>query len=75
MDVAGWLENQPANWKERINYGALDMSPAYAAVYSVILPNAAQVVDPFHVISLANRCPRRSSTPGAERTDRTPRTP
>ena len=32
------------------------MSATYAAVYSVILPKAAQVVDPFHVISLANRC-------------------
>jgi transposase len=48
------LESAEA-WKERITYGALDMSNAYAAVYSVILPKAAQVVDPFHVISLANR--------------------
>jgi len=32
------------------------MSQTYAAVYTVILPKAAQVVDPFHVISLANRC-------------------
>ena len=32
------------------------MSATYAAVYSVILPKASQVVDPFHVISLANRC-------------------
>jgi transposase len=31
------------------------MSATYAAVYSVLLPKAAQVVDPFHVISLANR--------------------
>ncbi len=31
------------------------MSATYAAVYSVVLPKAAQVVDPFHVISLANR--------------------
>ena len=31
------------------------MSATYAAVYSVILPKAAQVVDPFHVNSLANR--------------------
>ena len=54
-DVAGWLDDQPAAWKERIGYGALDMSDTYAAVYSVILPKAPQVVDPFHVISLANR--------------------
>ena len=55
-DVAGWIDKQPKAWKERIEYGALDMSATYAAVYSVMLPKAAQVVDPFHVISLANRC-------------------
>ena len=55
-DVAGWIDKQPQGWKERIRFGALDMSATYAAVYSVILPKAAQVVDPFHVISLANRC-------------------
>ena len=55
VDVAAWVHNQPDSWKERITYGALDMSPAYAAVYSVTLPKAAQVVDPYHVVSLANR--------------------
>ncbi len=55
LDVAGFLKHQPTAWKERIAYGALDMSPTYAAVYSVILPKAAQVVDPYHVVSLANR--------------------
>jgi transposase len=55
VDVAAWLDKQPQGWKERIRYGALDMSNAYAAVYSVVLPKADQVVDPFHVIALANR--------------------
>ncbi len=55
-DVAQWMNAQPEAWKERIRYGALDMSATYAAVYTVVLPRAAQVVDPFHVISLANRC-------------------
>jgi transposase len=55
VDVAAWLDKQPKSWKERIDYGALDMSATYAAVYSVVLPKAAQVVDPFHLISLANR--------------------
>jgi transposase len=55
-DVAGWIDRQPEAWKERIRFGALDMSTTYAAVYSVILPKALQVVDPFHAISLANRC-------------------
>jgi transposase len=56
VDVAGFIDQQPRAWKERISFGALDMSATYAAVYSVILPRAAQVVDPFHVVSLANRC-------------------
>jgi transposase len=55
VEVAAWLDKQPKSWKARIEYGALDMSATYAAVYSVVLPQAAQVVDPFHVVSLANR--------------------
>jgi transposase len=55
IDVAGWIDKQPQPWKERIRFGALDMSATYAAVYTVMLPRADQVVDPFHVISLANR--------------------
>ena len=45
-------------WGSRLSPGvtsALDMSATYAAVYSVVLPKAAQVVDPFHLIALANR--------------------
>jgi len=56
VDVAGWIDQQPEAWKERIRFGALDMSATYAAVYSVMLPKANQVVDPFHLIALANRC-------------------
>ena len=42
VEVAGYLDKQPTGWKERIRFGALDMSATYAAVYSVILPKAAQ---------------------------------
>jgi transposase len=55
VDVAGWLDTQPRAWKERIRFGTLDMSATYAAVYTVVLPRADQVVDPFHAVSLANR--------------------
>ena len=55
-DVAGWIDAKPSQWKQRIKYGALDMSNAYAAVFSVTLPKALQVVDRFHLIALANRC-------------------
>ena len=55
VDVAGWIQRQPEAWKHRIRFGALDMSSTYAAVYTVMLPRAEQVVDPFHCIQLANR--------------------
>lgn len=55
-DVARWINAQGDPWKERIRYGALDMSPTYAAVYSVTVPRALQVVDSFHCVQLANRC-------------------
>jgi transposase len=55
VDVAGWINAQPVSWKERIRFGALDMSATYAAVYTVTLPKASQVVDPFHLVALANR--------------------
>ncbi|RAV05297.1 ISL3 family transposase [Mycolicibacterium sp. GF69] len=55
VDVAGWIDKQPAAWKQRIRFGALDMSATYAAVYTVTLPRADQVVDPFHCVQLANR--------------------
>jgi len=38
-----------------VRYGALDLSPTYAAVCSVVLPQAKQVVDSFHAVQLANR--------------------
>jgi len=56
VEVARWLEKQPKAWKERVRFGALDMSATYAAVYSVVLPKATQVVDPFHAVALANGC-------------------
>ena len=55
-EVAAWIDKQPAAWKERIRFGALDMSDAYAAVFTVTLPEAAQVVDSFHAVALATRC-------------------
>lgn len=54
-DVAKWVHARPKSWREKIEYGALDMSPTYAAVYTVTLPRAKQVVDAFHLVQLANR--------------------
>jgi transposase len=55
VDVARWVDEQGPDWRQRITFGALDMSATYAAVYSAMLPRAAQVVDPFHAVALANR--------------------
>ena len=55
-EVAAWIDKQPEAWKERIAFGALDMSDAYAAVFTVTLPAAVQVVDSFHAVALATRC-------------------
>ena len=55
VDVARWIDTQPGSWKGLIRFGALDMSNVYAAVYSVTLPKAQQVVDSFHCVRLANR--------------------
>ena len=41
--VAGWIDDQPKAWKDRICFGTLDMSAVYAAVYTVVLPRALQV--------------------------------
>lgn len=54
-DVARWVHARPGSWKGKIEYGALDMSPTYAAVYTVTLPKAKQVIDAFHLVQLANR--------------------
>lgn len=55
VGVAKWIKHQPDNFRNNIAYGALDMSNTYAAVYSVTLPDAIQVVDRFHLIKLCNR--------------------
>ncbi|WP_201733599.1 transposase [Acidithrix sp. C25] len=52
-EVAKWVKKRPTHFRERIAYGTLDMSNSYAAVFSVTLPKATQVVDRFHVIKLA----------------------
>ena len=54
-EVAHWLHARPGSWKGKIRFGALDMSNLYAAVYTVTLPKALQVVDAFHCVQLANR--------------------
>lgn len=62
-DACYWLALCRPAWRDRIRYGTLDMSGAYRSVFDTMLPDAIQVVDPFHLIKLANErldeCRRR----------------
>ena len=56
VDVAGWIDRQPQAWKERIALrGPRHVATPMPRSTPSCLPKAAQVVDPFHLISLANR--------------------
>jgi len=48
--VAGWLRRQPHHVKARLEYGCLDMSKTYSAVFKVVTPKATRVIDRFHVM-------------------------
>jgi transposase len=61
--VSEWIDAQPADWRDAIGWGVLDMSGPYRKVYDDSLPDAVQVADPFHVVKHANskldECRRR----------------
>jgi transposase len=49
-NVARWLERRPHHVKENLEYGVLDMSKVYDAVFKVVTPKAQRVIDRFHVM-------------------------
>ncbi len=58
-----WLAEQTAAFRERIEFGTLDLSGPYRRVFEIMVPGATLVADPFHVCKLANtkldECRRR----------------
>ena len=58
-----WLAEQTAAFRERIEFGTLDLSGPYRRVFEIMVPGATLVADPFHVTKLANtkldECRRR----------------
>jgi transposase len=52
--VIDWLAGRPQTWLEAIQVGTLDMAATYRSVYRQVLPQATLVVDPFHLVRLAN---------------------
>ena len=59
----GWLAEQGRAFRDRIEFGTLDLSGPYRHVFEVMVPSATLVADPFHVTKLANtkldECRRR----------------
>jgi transposase len=60
---AAWLAAQPPEWLARIAWAVMDLSGPYRVTFDTVLPHAAQVADPFHVVKHANsrldECRRR----------------
>lgn len=50
-----WLAEQPLLWRDGIEWATLDLSGPYRKVFDVMLPDAVQVADPFHLVKLANQ--------------------
>jgi transposase len=53
----GWLAGQGADFRSRIDYGTLDLSGPYRRVFSVMVPDATLVADPFHVTKVRHEAP------------------
>ncbi|BDB63522.1 ISL3 family transposase [Rhodococcus sp. RDE2] len=55
--VIGWLKERTPEFRESIEYVAIDPAAVYAAAVRTegLLPNATLVVDHFHLVQLANQ--------------------
>ena len=58
-----WLAKRGKPWRDQVRFATLDLSGPYRKVFTVMVPDAVQVADPFHVVKLANtkldECRRR----------------
>jgi len=58
-----WLAGRSRSWRDGVRYATLDLSGPYRKVFTLMVPGATQVADPFHVHKLANtkldECRRR----------------
>jgi transposase len=54
-DLRTWLEERPAGWCEQVKVVAIDPHEGYRQGLKPHLEHSTLVVDPFHVVALANR--------------------
>ncbi len=52
VEPCKWFENRDERWRDQIEYATLDLSGPYRKVFDTMLPRAAQVADPFHVVEV-----------------------
>ena len=55
--ACAWLDDRGEQWCEQVRYGTLDLSGPYKAVFDTMLPEATQVVDPFHLVKVRREAP------------------
>ena len=51
---AAWLAERGEAWRAQVRWATLDLSGPYRSVFDIMLPDAVQIADPFHVVKLAN---------------------
>jgi transposase len=61
-----WFAARPSGWCEQIDWAVLDLSGPWRLTFDTVLPWAAQVADPFHLVnwptSGSTRCAAGSRT-------------
>jgi transposase len=53
--VTGWLDDRGDDWKNQVQYVAIDPCAVYRSAVTRALPHAVIVVDHFHLVRLANQ--------------------
>jgi transposase len=53
--VTGWLDARGQDWKDHVQYVAMDPCAVYRSAVAKSLPHAVIVVDHFHLVRLANQ--------------------
>jgi transposase len=52
-----WLAKRDKEWRDGISFATLDLSGPYRRVFTLMLPDAIQVADPFHLLKRDVRLP------------------
>jgi transposase len=52
-----WLAERGRTWRSEVHYATLDLSGPYRKVFTLMVPGAIQVADPFHVVKVRHEAP------------------